>query len=323
MKLGKAFEILVKHILINVGFSEVQSDGLYVFDGTPGQMIQGLGEAHNADVLLEPPVQTPFYFRTRLLIECKDYSEKTGLNIVRGVYALREDINHFNIVERDDLIARRCQNRPVFSDEYDRFSYQVAIASTSGFSIPAQYYATAYRIPLIEFNRLPFWNEYCEMLGYKKNIISKKNNDHDQIISLQISEEEVIQFANKIGQKMAIAITNSGQMLFLYSEHDNYLQFDEYYSLYWTSPTRPWTLVSGTQSYAFQLPDSIMKQWLSNATNDLEMKKEALNCKASFFSNMIVYYVEHARPIAKMISIDKYGLERAKKELEQHGELND
>lgn len=53
---GKAFELFVKRILIHIGFSEVVSDGLYIYDGAPGQMIQGLGEAHNADVLLEPPV---------------------------------------------------------------------------------------------------------------------------------------------------------------------------------------------------------------------------------------------------------------------------
>lgn len=35
MKAGIAFEILVKRILINVGFSEVQSDGTYILsDGT-------------------------------------------------------------------------------------------------------------------------------------------------------------------------------------------------------------------------------------------------------------------------------------------------
>ena len=61
MRPGNAFELLVKRILLNIGFSEVMSDGLYIYDGAPGQMIQGLGEAHNADVLLEPPVQTPFY----------------------------------------------------------------------------------------------------------------------------------------------------------------------------------------------------------------------------------------------------------------------
>ena len=85
MKAGKAFELFVKHLLINIGFSEVVSDGIYVFDGAPGQMLQGLGEAYNADVLLDPPVQTPFYSRTRLLIECKDYQTRIGINTVRSV----------------------------------------------------------------------------------------------------------------------------------------------------------------------------------------------------------------------------------------------
>lgn len=44
MKAGKAFEIFVKRILMNVGFLEVQSDDLFVFDGNAGQMVQGLGE---------------------------------------------------------------------------------------------------------------------------------------------------------------------------------------------------------------------------------------------------------------------------------------
>ena len=47
MKAGIAFEILVKRILISVGFSEVQPDGTYIYDGSSGQMLQGLGEAHN------------------------------------------------------------------------------------------------------------------------------------------------------------------------------------------------------------------------------------------------------------------------------------
>ena len=97
---GKAFELLVKQLLLNIGFTEINSDGLYVFDGTAGQMIQGLGEAHNADVLLEPPVQTPFYAYTRILIECKDYTRRVGLNTVRSVLGLREDINHFDIVDK-------------------------------------------------------------------------------------------------------------------------------------------------------------------------------------------------------------------------------
>ena len=98
MKAGKAFELFVKHLLINIGFSEVASDGIYVFDGAPGQMLQGLGEAHNVDVLLDPPVQTPLYSPTRLLIECKDYQARIGINTVRSVLGLREDVNHFIMV---------------------------------------------------------------------------------------------------------------------------------------------------------------------------------------------------------------------------------
>ena len=41
MKPGKAFEIFVKRLLMCVGFSEVMSDGLYIYDASPGQMIQG------------------------------------------------------------------------------------------------------------------------------------------------------------------------------------------------------------------------------------------------------------------------------------------
>ena len=132
MKAGKAFELFVKYLLINIGFSEVSSDGIYVFDGAPGQMLQGLGEAHNADVLLDPPVQTPFYSRTRLLIECKDYQSKIGIKTVRSVLGLREDVNHFDIVDINELLSRRRQNRQGVLYDYERYTYQVAIAALNG-----------------------------------------------------------------------------------------------------------------------------------------------------------------------------------------------
>lgn len=39
------------------------------------------------------------------------------------------------------------------------------------------------------------------------------------------------------------------------------------------------------------------------------------NCKAGFLSSMMVYYSNHYMPTAKMISIDKYDLERARQNL--------
>lgn len=314
MKLGKAFEILVKRILINVGFTEVKSDGLYIFDGAPGQMIQGLGEAHNADVLLEPPVQTPFYSQTRLLIECKDYRRKVGLNIVRSVLGLREDVNHFDIVDINELTTRRCQNRHGFVYNYERYYYQIAIAAINGYTLPAQKFAATYRIPLIEFNKMPFWDDF-------RNIVEKRNSPHNpsriykEAVLCFDFEEKIINFADDVGKRMAVAITNSGQMLFLYRLNGSNNKFGDYYSLHWDAPQCPWILDSGEEKYQFQLPDSIMKIWLENATNELEMKKEAINCKANFLSNMIVYYTEYNRPIIKMISIDKHELKAAREKL--------
>ena len=87
-------------ILLCAGFSPVAVDGIYIFDDpSVCLMIQGLAEAHNADVLLEPPVQTLFYSCTRLMVECKDYTRLVGLNTLRSALGLREDVNHFNIVD--------------------------------------------------------------------------------------------------------------------------------------------------------------------------------------------------------------------------------
>ena len=311
---GKAFEILVKRILINVGFSEVMSDRLYIYDGAPGQMIQGLGESHNADVLLEPPVQTPFYSKTRLLIECKDYRTKISLNIIRSALGLREDVNNFNIVDIDELEARRQQQRRATPRFFDRYSYQVAVAALNGFTTPAQKFAAAYRIPLIEFNKLPFWSDFCTAIGYE----NLKFNSHRVDLNIISSEHELIDLADRIGRRMAVAITSSGQMLFLYHETDGEVRFDPYYSLHWTTPKEPWTLRSGSERYSFQLPENILKVWLGKSTNELNMKKEALHCKANFFSNMVVYYVEHGQPAIKMISIDRHQLEDALNRLNQH-----
>lgn len=272
MKAGRAFEILVKQILLHVGFSEVKSDGLYIFDAGAGQMIQGLGEAHNADVLLEPPVQTPFYAMSRILIECKDYQKKVGLNTVRSVLGLKEDINHFDIVDKDELIARRNTRRKGLTYPFDRYDYQVAIAAMNGYTVPAQKFAATYRIPRL---------------------------------------------ADRIGSRTAVAITNSGQLLFLYCISGEKRFDQEMYTLHWDRQGAPWRLRCGKSTYAFQLPESIFRLWLGKSTDELSRKKEALHCKTEFFSNMLVYYrdLESDVPAIRMISIDGYELEQAMERL--------
>ena len=77
---------------------------------------------------------------------------------------LKEDINNFNIVDSETLIARRAQRRQGYLPTCERYSYQVAIASLNGYTPQAQEFAATYRIPLLEFNRLPFWTSFAEYL---------------------------------------------------------------------------------------------------------------------------------------------------------------
>lgn len=296
MKAGKAFEILVRQILLCAGFSPVVVDGMYIFDDpSVGLMIQGLAEAHNADVLLEPPVQTPFYSRTRLLVECKDYTRRVGLNTLRSALGLREDVNHFNIVDSKELAGRRNPRRKHLTYNFDRYTYQIAVASMSGFSIPGQNFAAAHRIPLIEFNKMPFWGTFCKRAGISWE---------DTLSQADISEGSLIEIANEIGSRMAIAITNSGQMLFLYRIGGTSNQFGSRYSLHWRTSDSPWVLRSEGQEYLFQLPDSIMHNWLENSSTELEKKRSAIDCKERSLSHMVVYYRKQGLPAIKMISID-------------------
>lgn len=313
---GKAFELLVKHILVDVGFSEVSSDGLYIFDGSAGQMIQGLGEAHNADVLLDPPVQTPFYSKTRLLIECKNYSRKVGLNTVRSVLGLREDINHFDVVDMHELAARRAQNRRGVVSQFDRYSYQVAIAATNGYTTQAQKFAATHRIPLIELTKMPFWGDF-RLLLQGSDLYRDQRGYHRTAYRQDVEVgPKIEELAEEVGRKMAVAITNSGQLLFLYRVNGEQTYFGDWYSLHWTDPQKPWRLDSGECSYLFQLPDCIMKQWLEHSQSELDTKRSAINCKASFLSNMVVYYMDY-QPRIQMISINRDELEEARNKLDK------
>ena len=133
------------------------------------------------------------------------------------------------------------------------------------------------------------------------------NEDFHRMIDRQTEEDYfgIKEFAEEIGKKMAVAITNSGQLLFLYRIRGEQTHFENGYSLRWTNKREPWRLDSGECSYLFQLPDSIMKQWLEHSRSELDMKRSALNCKASFLSNMVVYYMDN-QPHIQMIFVERY-----------------
>jgi len=150
---GALLEYLVRRLLSNCGFIGVKSDDLYLFEKSGLFFINGKGAAHDADVLMEPPLQMPFSYPSRILFECKAYDCKTPLTIVRNALGLRYDINEFEIVTLESLVKRKNNRRAAYAiEDRKRFNYSVGVASIKGFTKPAVEFAANNKIPIISLN---------------------------------------------------------------------------------------------------------------------------------------------------------------------------
>ena len=320
---GKLFEFFVTRILISCGFQPVIPDGLLVYKGSPGLMVQGLGQSHNADVLLSPPVQTPFYFPTRLLVECKCYNKPIGLPIIRNALGLREDVNHFDIVT-EKILKNRQNNRK--NDKYyklNRYVYQVAVASIEGFASTAIPFALAHRIPLISFSYSALFADIRKMIDtldeigqsdptfteyvlsfLKKHIDCPSNNFYYRSEKPSLADDfvngcmiEFLEEVDRFQKKATIGLLEDGTILFLVEEDEkntkdvlpsNQKWYDDGYSLYWNYPdTSNWVLRNKNRMYLFELPKEIRDEWMSSTC---EQRKEALKIKQHYFSNIILFH---------------------------------
>ena len=79
---GSLLEYIVRRLLSNCGFTRVRPDGNYVFSSRGLNFLQGKGAAHDADVLMTPPIQMPFSYPYRVNFECKAHKKKNDKNIL-------------------------------------------------------------------------------------------------------------------------------------------------------------------------------------------------------------------------------------------------
>lgn len=298
---GKIFEYFMKELLIACGFIPVASDNVIVYDGKPGQMIQGLGQAHNADVLMRPSMQTPFYFPTSLLVECKCYNEPLGLPFVRNVLGLREDINHFDIVTPDILNARK--NYHSKSPKYfpfDRYMYQVALASVSGFTRPAIEFAQVHRIPLISFAESSLFRQLRRFINSidDDSLLAKYewkdilNGDYDIIDQKEI--RSFLDYVYELRSHMRIGLLENGTLLFLYQENEQLANniTNKEFTLHWGTEKNLWKLTSENSDYYFELPKEMLAIWKKESDgwqNEFNTRRSALQLKERYFAKIFLF----------------------------------
>lgn len=165
---------------------------------------------------------------------------------------------------------------------------------------------------------MPFWRAFCDLLkeGYGINPFDRYSVKHpDERLPDTDIINKINNLADEVSKNMAIAITNNGQILFLFRINGQKNFFEERYTLSWHTKNEPWLLCTGNIEYIFQLPNEIAKAWLSNVSSELELKREAINCKMNLLSNMVVYYKDNNRTVIKMISIDEDELKKAQNKL--------
>lgn len=108
-----------------------------------GLNVIGRGGYHQADVLGQFPYSYPFTYPTRLFVEAKFRKIKTGIDVVRKGIGIINDLNS------NYLTAQIADNTELL---VQRYNYNYAIFSTSGFSEDATKLAIAHKIHLIDLS---------------------------------------------------------------------------------------------------------------------------------------------------------------------------
>lgn len=333
---GKLFEFFVCKLLLFCGFKPVNHDGLLIYEGSAGTMIQGLGQPHNADVLLEPPFQTPFYFPTRLLIECKCYRDKSGLTVIRNALGLREDINRLDVVT-EDILRNRQVSRTTKTKSYPmkRYSYQVGVASINGFKDTAYSFAQTHRIPLISFAENKAFKEIRECIDaieqiardnedYAKQVLEFiKDYQYEGHLDLPYSRMDdcLRHFIEEIGvlqNNIVVGLLEDGTIIFMVKlrEQNEYSKMTRYYDgceIHWSDENTAWELYDGYQRYAFELPKEIYEEWIKSENKRLA----AVDIKEGHFSKIVLFESRYdERSGIRTIYLSKSFIEDAKREFD-------
>lgn len=143
---GALLEELALFLLSNSGYRTVERVGK---DRTMRRhrgalWVKGRGEWHQIDAIADYRFSPPFSHPQRLLVEAKCEAKSVSLGVIRNSVGVHKDVSEFFVPDENDKIVRQ------------RYHYQCAVFSGSGFSPHAQNYAYAQDIFLLDLNAGPF-----------------------------------------------------------------------------------------------------------------------------------------------------------------------
>lgn len=142
---GYVLEEVVARMLRGSGYSLLtspQQDENYLLKDKHGLLVRGRGTDHQADALGDLVIPIPFSLPVRLFAEAKNRARPTGLDAVRNAASVITDVNQFQPQQRRIKVWRGDST----------YHYRYSLFSTSGFTAPAQDFALAHQISLIDMS---------------------------------------------------------------------------------------------------------------------------------------------------------------------------
>lgn len=156
---GYVLEEVLAQLLYSNGYRLLvseQQDPDALTRGAHGLLVRGRGTDHQADVLGELALPTPFSLPLRIFVEAKYRETKANLRDVRNAHGVVHDINE--------------QYAPTTADTRSvpmrRYHYRYTLFSASGFTRPAQQYALAQQISLVDLSSVHSRGGDRERCGY-------------------------------------------------------------------------------------------------------------------------------------------------------------
>jgi hypothetical protein len=326
---GTLLEFIVRRLLTNCGFTRVNPDGLFIYNQRGLCFINGKGAAHDADVLMNPPMQMPFSYPYRLNFECKSYNKKIGLAIIRNALGLRYDINEFEIVTRTQLQERQNNRRSTLAiDNRQRYNYQVGVASVEDFTKDAFEFAANNKIPLISLSWfLP--RDICNLfhditdnylqqfqqtdLEDLMQFLKGNTNQNGETFTRQTNSHirTILNSFYEFENRVLIGLLESGDLLFLFTNEDfnreifsqrNRLEAQFHYR---RRELDFWTItINQTNEFGFYLPNNIISMWKEQNFD----KQVAINLKEAFFSKVFIFIRNNTDLPFRIINIDRQWL---------------
>lgn len=160
---GLVLEEIILVLLGKAGYRILtkQDDPLIFRNGNAGLEVQGRGEWHQIDALVGYDHTPAFLFPIRLGVEAKAYfptnksKRKVGIETIRNAVGVVKDINE----NYSSFFSK-----PSHELKLKRYNYVYAIFSLSGFTEPAQRYAVAHQIYLIQYYHNHLFNGIKDIL---------------------------------------------------------------------------------------------------------------------------------------------------------------